>query len=193
MDDYKFNFGKYKGRTFEDVLENEPDYVDWILKIKNEGQDIKGFKYFIFYLEERIIELSEDFEDFFFNNNFKYKYNYNYELLPDICFIKNNVLYLKKKEEDGYYEFYLYDKLSNGTVIELEPFNIYLLIKQAFVKSFKTFNKLKNCFFCNTKKLCLSCKHSVKKDENYLYKLIDENQASGFLLRTEMEELKKIE
>ena len=29
---YKINFGKFKNTTYEDLCENQPDYVKWLIK-----------------------------------------------------------------------------------------------------------------------------------------------------------------
>lgn len=40
-DNYKLEFGKYKGKTLKEVLEEKPDYIDWLLGNSKDERFIK--------------------------------------------------------------------------------------------------------------------------------------------------------
>ena len=42
-ENYVFNFGRYKGQTFEDVLKNHPDYLQWLKDNNYSKEPLKTF------------------------------------------------------------------------------------------------------------------------------------------------------
>jgi len=55
MDNWNFNFGKHKGKTFEEIYNKEKGYTDWILNLveKENKTDCKTFNSFVEYVNKK--------------------------------------------------------------------------------------------------------------------------------------------
>lgn len=55
MDNWNFNFGKHKGKTFEEIYTNEKGYTEWILNLveKEDKTDNKTFNSFVEYVHKK--------------------------------------------------------------------------------------------------------------------------------------------